>query len=88
MLKIKKHGDRALFMQMHVADATYGSGEGVLKISLGNVIPTGDFIALVKKGDEPLRTYTLSMREFVEGVIACDKGEAEFELVDEKEKAS
>lgn len=82
-ITIQKHHDRALFLQMHVGEATYGSGEGMLKIQLGNVTPSGDLIALVsREGKKGLTTYTLPMRAFVEQVIAAEQGLVEFIFVD------
>lgn len=81
-ITIQKHHDRALFLQTHVGEATYGD----MKIQLGNVIPGGDLIALVSRDDKKnLTTYTLPMRAFVEQVIAAENGEVEFIFVDKEE---
>lgn len=73
-IKIRKHGDRALFLQQHVGDAEQGD----IKIQLGTCIATGSLVALLKNEKTGARAaYTLPMRSFVEEVLAVEAGESE-----------
>ena len=82
-MKLRKY-TRAMFLRTHAADATLPDGR---KIEVSNNMAGGDLIGIVyDAAGKSGATYVLGAHEFVQEVLACEAGESEFEVAEEKEK--
>jgi hypothetical protein len=84
-MKLRKY-TKAMFLRTHVADATLPDGR---KIEVSNNMAGGDLIGIVYAASgKSGATYVLSAQDFVREILACEAGEAEFEVAEEKEKVA
>lgn len=80
-MKISKYAYDPLILKQAVADATLEDGRTVeVALSLSGE----KYIGMISDKDgKHIATYCLHVRDFVEEMLACEKGEAEFNIIEE-----
>lgn len=83
-MKISKYNWIPLILRQSVAEATL-EDERTIEISM--CLTSGAFIGMIRdpKGKH-IATYRIAPKDFINEMLACEDGKAEFEVLGKKEK--
>jgi hypothetical protein len=84
-MKISKYAYDPLILRQAVADATLEDGR-IVEVAF-SLSGEGYIGMITGKDGKHIATYCLHARDFVDEMLACEKGEAEFNVI-EKEKGN